>query len=650
MTHSRYRLLAPFLAALLVLSGSLIAAWVYYQEPTAGLAGFLQDGFKSPLILSFAQFLILKEILPLYLGASIAIWLITLGFACIFEINLRKHWTFKQAFVLTLAAFGWIHLVLWWQVPTALWVITGLQQLPFAIGLPLVVAAILLPLGYWSAKQWGARTWVLIPGWLLLWTGLSQAPFLLSRRVVRMDRGDRPVQALLIGVDGLRPEEANAQGLLGWSGTHFPNAYTPVPATRLFYSLLWGGDPDQFSMGHVIPSEPELKGKLRYELLEAYKSKGLKVRFYIDDGGTIGLTQRSEAILDEIGMPAAGWENFINSNLAVHLPFYASWLDALRVFPSTNPWAGLDTGLRNCIERGRGADLVMFHSCHLHQPIFLTRKELADIPRWWTLRPLDLKPIAGLPLVRPQDELNSDVRKDPILAYQIRVRHLLAAWGPIWESLSHDKDYAQATRFLLADHGERFYHVTPTLRLQGTHGYDLNPWEVRVPFLAEGPGFQNGSAPQVAVGLLELRDALAKKLLKQQPIAIESFGKRPFAAMRYHTLKTDFLRPDPDGVKYLNLDPKTIIAGSTVLEGGAWVMRYQASYEERNKGLSLARAIGNRLDVFKPLEGGGAHHLSYEGFKLVKTETINQEMFLTEKAKIETEFNRRTFSEAEKPN
>lgn len=638
MTFSRFRLLAPFLASLLVLGLSLLGAWIYFRTRSEGLAGFVQDGLKSPHAQSFARGLFLQEILPLYLGVGILLWVLSWTFGILVDRSLRQVWGFGMAFTLTLAAFAWIHLVLWWQVPTTLWVIPGFQHLPFFLGLPLLALLILVPLMSWAHGRWGKKAWILVPGWLLLWTALAQTPLVLGRQVQTLPKGNHPVQALLLGVDGLRPEEADGEGLTTWLGTRYPHAYTMVPATRLFYSLLWGGDPAQYSIGHAIPAEAELEGRLRYTLLEAYKANGLKARFYMDDGGTIGLTKRSEAIFDETAMPAAGWENFVNSNLAVHLPLYASWLDALRIFPSTNPWSSLDAGLRAALERGRGADLVMFHTCQLHQPIFLAREELKDLPRWWTLRPLDLRPIPGLALVRPKDEMTSDERRDPLLAYRIRVRHLLTAWQPLWERLAQDQDYAQATRVLFADHGERFYHATPTLRLQGTHGFDLDPWELRIPFLVAGPGFSNDAASNSAVGMLELRDALAEKLLHQQPIRPESFGGRPFAAVRYHALQTAFLRPDPEGVTYLSLDPKAIIVGSILLPGGAWEMRYQASLEERQKGVSLAKAVGDHLDVYKPLAGGGAHHLVYEGFAIKEIHTLDEATFAKAKREIEAEF------------
>jgi len=88
-------------------------------------------------------------------------------------------------------------------------------------------------------------------------------------------------------------------------------------------------------------------------------------------------------------------------------------------------------------------------------------------------------------------------------------------------------------------------------------------------------------------------------------------------------------------VSYLSLDPKSIILGSRLLPGGAWVLRYQASLEERQKGVSLARAEADHLEVFKPLAGGGAHHLIYEGFSLKSAEILDETRFLKVKEEIE---------------
>lgn len=647
------RLLAPFLAATLTLGLSLLAAWIYYLGPSAGLTGLVQQGMSNPNSKAFGATLILREILPLYLGLGLVLWLVSLGWGALVDWigggSWGRNWSFQAAFGVTLAAFGWLHLLLWWQVPSTLWVLPILKHLPFLAVFPLLGLSLLGPITWYAYRRWQVRSLFIIPGWVGLWTLLGLAPLALGGRIAGHPAGDRPVQVLLVGVDGLRPDVAERVGMASWGGTRYPNAYSMVPATRLFYSILWGGDPKQYSIGHALPSEAELKGDLRYELLEAYKAKGLKSRLYMDDGGTIGLAGRTTTFFDDTAMPAAGWENFVNSNLAVHLPVYASWLDALRVFPSTNPWASHEAGLKSALERGRGADLVMFHTCHLHQPIFLTREELGDLPRWWTMQPKDLRPIQGLPMLTQENLASTDPRRDPLGMYEIRVRHLLAAWKPIWERLSTDPDYAQATRVLFSDHGERFYHASETLRLQGTHGYDLDPWELRIPFLVDGPGFSSTLGPSRAVGTLELRDAIAGKLLEGRNITKASFGARPFAAVRYHTLRADFLRPEPEGIRYQSYDSKKIVQGAALLPHGVWLVRYQATLEERQQAVSLARADEATLVVLKPLEGGGAHRLTYEGYALKTVETLDQPSFNKAKADIEAEFMRPVPTPYDKP-
>lgn len=639
MHHSRFRILGPFLAALAILGMSILAAWMYFQGGTAGLNGLIKDGLKTTTARTFISHISVTEIIPIYLGIGLLVWLVSLAVGSLFVRSWFKAWTLKDSFGITFAGLFWVHALLWWMVPTTLWVIPGIRAVPFIVGITMLLGLPLALLIWRTVSRWQGRAWLIVPGWLFGWSVIAYAPLALGRRTTKRPHGNRPVQVLLLGVDGLRPEDADLQ-MGAWSGTNYPYAYSMVPATRLFYSLLWGGDPSQFSIGHVLPSEDEFRGKLRYKLLESYKKLGLKSRFYIDDGGTIGLAGRTEPFFDDTAMPAPGWENFVNSNLAVHLPLYASWLDVIRVFPATTPWSSVDSGLKEALERGRGADLVMFHTCHLHQPIFLSRKELNEIPRWWSMKPIDLRPIPGLPLVTSRDEEHYDSRRDPLLTYRIRVRHLMASWHTVWEHLTSDPDYSTATRVLFADHGERFYHATPDLQLQGTHGFDLDPWELRVPFLVSGPGFPNGQGTNQTVGMLELRDVIADKLIRKKSIRPESFGNRPFAVSRYHTLKTDFLRPDPEGISYMSLDPKTIIGDTKLFPGGVWMMNYQASLEDRQKAVSLARAVGDQLEVFKPLEGGGAYHLSYKGFMLEKTELIDETDFNKAKREIEQEFMR----------
>ncbi|MEI7615060.1 MAG: hypothetical protein WCK63_19340, partial [Betaproteobacteria bacterium] len=226
------------------------------------------------------------------------------------------------------------------------------------------------------------------------------------------NHGGKAPDVLVVAIDGLRPDVAYQEGLATFHGEHASQAFTPIPATRMLYSLLWGGDPIRFTSAHIMPDVEEYEHKARYYTLQAAKEVGKKVRFFIDDGGTIGLSHRGEDF-DQIGMPANGWENFINSNLSVHLPIFASWLDLLRVFPTTNPWAAPDRGLRTAIERGRGGDWVFFHSCLTHQPIFLNRLELQGVEGLTRMPASRMEPIPSVFAVTQSIAASWDERGNP---------------------------------------------------------------------------------------------------------------------------------------------------------------------------------------------------------------------------------------------
>ena len=636
----RLRILAPILAALTLLLVLLPATFFYYKFVAAGLSQFVKNGLDNPTARQFAAALMLREVIPIYGLTSLIAWLATWLWGrspWALGRDWAHGWKGRQAFGLSLAALVWIHLCLWWRVPTALWVFPGLARIPFFLLFPLLVLATLGPVAMWLwvRKVGLGRSVTALGGWVILWSLLAQVPFWAQRPAPSVADSTAPVKILVVGLDGLRPDVAYQRGLQDFQGLHFPNAYTPLPATRLCYSVLWGGDPAHYSVGHALPSFDEVDGRVNYELLDAMRAKGMKVRFYIDDGGTIGLSGRT-AEFDEVLMPARGWENFVNSNLAVHLPLYATWLDALRVFPTTTPWSPVDASLRAALAHGRGADVVMFHSCLVHQPMFLDRAELGQIPRWWTLSPADLRPYMAwwqAPLDR-DDQF--DLRRDPLGAYAIRIGTILGAWKGIWKDLESDPAYRSATRIFLSDHGERFYHATEKIRLQGTHGFDLDPWTLRVPLVITGPGVPQGQGTTTAVSLMEIRDALWSWTSKNEPITGSSFGHLPFAPVRYHTLDTEFLRPSE--IKYRQTDTKEIIEGSVMLKDGGWILRYGKTAEERGQDVSLAEAVKDRLTIWKPLKDGGGHKLVFDGLTLMEESTVDEATFQKAKRRIEKLF------------
>ena len=425
------RWLGALLASCFLVVLSVVLAQVHYRGSQAGLPGLFSLALEFPILVEFAKGWVLREVLPLYGLLSLVGWLLTAGVGSLILGKDWQHtWNGKASFLASAGGLLLLHAWLWWKVPTAMWVVPGLRALPMGVALVLTPFVGIGLIRWALPRGWRGHVVTLIS--TMSWWLMAQAPFWLQPEPrITPSPGARVPEILLLAIDGLRPDVAYQEGLASFRGQHASQALSPIPATRMVYSLLWGGDPLRFTSGHIMPDIEEFNQKARYHTLEAAHQRGKKVRFFIDDGGTIGLSQRGEGF-DQVGMPANGWENFINSNLSEHLPIYASWLDVLRVFPTTNPWASPDLGLRTALERGRGADWVFFHSCLTHQPIFLTRPELGKIPGWWRLPAAQMEPIPSVFAVTERMVSHWDERGNPALAYRIRVETLMKSWASIW--------------------------------------------------------------------------------------------------------------------------------------------------------------------------------------------------------------------------
>ena len=627
---------APLGAGLCFFLILLLAIALHFKLAEAGLTTLVGQGFMVTPVKVFIARFILTLLLPFYLMCALLLWCLTLAFGSIFIRGFSEVWTAAEGFLLTLSALAWVHLLLWWEVPSTLWLIPGLRWLPFWLLLPLLLVAALAFPALWARRKglaWPRRT-ALLAGLLLLWSVLSWAPQHLPRLLSPAKGGGDQARILIIGLDGLR-EDVGQAATTQWVGTPYSNAYTVIPATRLLWHILWGGDPLYYTVGHAPPAVEEYNGDPRLPLVDTAAKLGWKPRFYIDDGGTIGLIGR-KLNFDDILMPAPGWENFVNSNLSGSFPLFAVWENWGRAFPTTNPWAPLDAGLKEALRLGRGSKWVMFHSCLAHVPIFPRREELARIPRWWTLTPYELEPYYVRNQVTPERAAHYDQRRDPFNIYTIRMEAILKAWEPIWNGLAQDPQYRQATRVLFSDHGERFYHVTDTIQLGGVHGYELDPWEARIMFKVAGPGFSDraGTPPrQETVSVLSLRDGITRALATGQPITPEILETSyPYAPLRYQCLDVSLLAVAP--AEYRILPISSLIKGTGIAANGIWFTEYEKSAKERAEDVTVAWGHGSGLDVIRPLKAGGAHRYHYEGMLLKSVTTITEDDYRAEKEKI----------------
>ncbi len=631
------RVLGFLLVGPLFLLALGLLAFLHFRLDKGGISGFISDAFALRPIRQFGWQFGLQILLPIYFGAGILAWLTAILPGTLARPGLLREWRGRDALGLGCSALLWAHLVLWWQVPTALWVLPGLRTIPFVLLFPCLAALALFYPILWLSRLKGAgtpRRGAVLVCWLLLWSGLALVPQWLPRLKSEARGGDQPCKVLILGIDGLR-SDTFLQEADNYKGIRYRNAYTVIPATRLLWHILWGGDPMTYTIGHAAPSKEEYAQTHNLTLLREATVKGLKPRFYIDDGGTIGTAGR-HLDLDDILMPATGWENFVNSNLAVNFPLYAVWENNLKPFPTTNPWAALDAGVKEALRLGRGSGWVMFHSCLAHQPIFLTRRELARTGRWWPLAPIDYEPRATIDQVTPKDLLRADRRTNPFLAYQIRMASILQAWKPIWNTLDQDPQYRSAVRVLFSDHGERFHFVTSGFQLQGVHGFNLDPWECRSTMLMAGPGFSDAVIPaprEATVSILGLRDGIDQVLKGKVFDAAFLESRTPKAPFRYHTLATDAFGPE---AYHYRSEPEQDLAISTYLgPGGLWFTSYKKSAQERAKDASVGYAVGSLSTYIKPLVGGGAMESSYRGYDLVEEHAIDEPAFQKAKKDVE---------------
>jgi hypothetical protein len=613
-------------------------AWLRLSGVEAGNSALVAQGFSSSVVRKAAIGKFLLELLPLYLVVGYLVYIAARLWAALpFTLGRRweRPWSALRIAGITTCGIGVVHTWLWWEVPTALWLVPGIGSLPLLLVFPML--ALLFSAGLLAALSSRGQTWqarlITLAGWHA--EGWLLASILLAVHVPALAPppvrpSDRPTRVLLLGIDALRADIAAQAGMASLDGVHFENAYSVVPVTRLVWSLLWGGDPKSHVNGHTLV---EKGADDRFRLVERAKASGIKARFFSDAEG-YGMV-RMTCAFDKVVMPEAGWRNYAGTYLSQYFPLYAVWVSRTGDFPTANPWSPLDLPLKWALEQGRGSEWVMLHSSVTQHPIFLQRRELDEIPGWWQLSASDYEPLPEWPSegTRARDE-----RADPFLAYRIRAQHVLGAWRPIWNRLAEDPDYRGAVRFLFSDHGEEF-HPLGTGHLEGMHGFDLNPAELRVPLVLAGPDVEPGvRRVTAATSLLAVRNAVAGALLRGAPVRADTLQVLDFAPMAYQTIDT---RPYRDPAlklpDYRELPIRQIVESAEFFPDGYMVMTYDASSSQRWEDVSIGLGHGARLTVYKPLEGGGAHRLVFDGYALVAEEFVSEETYSTEKERVEAQ-------------
>ena len=187
---------------------------------------------------------------------------------------------------------------------------------------------------------------------------------------------------------------------------------------------------------------------------------------------------------------------------------------------------------------------------------------------------------------------------------------------------------------MFTDHGERFYHWTedPDIQMGGSHGYNLDPWEVRIPMVFDGPGIQSGSDREHAVSLLEVRDVVARHLLDQEPLNIQAMLAKDYAPLRMHAIGRDMFKAEE--VEYRELSLEELGQSVGLFPEGVWMVKYDSSEKTREGDLTVAEARGRLLKVWRPLKKGGARRVDYDGYQMTGYEDVDEASFQEARARI----------------
>jgi hypothetical protein len=228
------------------------------------------------------------------------------------------------------------------------------------------------------------------------------------------------------------------------------------------------------------------------------------------------------------------------------------------------------------------------------------------------------------PEIDPESDRAWDPRRDPLLAYSLRIESILRAWTPIWNGLEKDPDYAASTRLLFADHGERFFRAGEHSKLAGIHGVDLDPLELRVPLVIAGPSFESKTRRETSpVSVLQVRNAVSDLLLDDRPITPSSFEMvGPVFSVLQSIDSRVFHGVFEPHVDAYDMTLQDVLKGVELSSDGNWVRDADRPAEGTWGRLTVAAATSDYLRVYKQLPDGEALVNVYKGYELAESRKV----------------------------
>ena len=532
-----------------------------------------------------------------------------------------------------------VHGFLFWEVPAALTTLPGARHLPMGLALLGLMGAA----GFALAKGLGAtravQDWVRIAAGCLVIGLLLQVPHDLFRRAMpRPDLVDPGASRLLVySIDGCR-KDVLEKVMPSMTAPVGVEPVVAIPATRLTWNILLGGDPETLSNSYVVPFRSEWDSPSPAKLLETAAEKGLSSCFLIDDSTTLsfGLTR---AKFKEVLEPQGGWKHYFTVGAGACWPIY-SWLEnLLSPVETTNPWADFGAYNRDVGRALLRHRMVFSHTCQLHAPFYPRREELQVLRPWkwlWhTAYAYQSYQAFEEALATHFDR--QDGRSNPKNHYRIRLERLLRLSRPAFDRWA--AEFPALSAVLTSDHGEAFLPIITEDRtlvnyLTGIHGFTLDPETVRVPLHPFGKTDIQALKPG-AFSWYDLRQCLqewiqAPDVLRLKQIAPEGW------LLSFPTIQATHAKGEDEKGKSqktsAGMTPSRLARMTYLSPSGIWFMDNPP--EDLSKPVrSQALVTGPGMVTFNPLGGGQWVRETWVGYDLKADSVVSTEAMETEIAR-----------------
>lgn len=519
----------------------------------------------------------------------------------------------------------WFHGFLYARVPVSLASIPVLGHLPLWFAFLLVAA-----LGAWGLRPW--LRIVPVPhrflhgiAFLMLLGGIQSLPHDLFRWVHRppaLPAGDPRV--VILSVDALRQD--TFERLIPGSSDRGIQAITAVPATRVAWNLLLGGDPQFYLCGSIAPTSSELRHPERLGVLAQAHQRGLRSAFAINDDVTLGFS-RDPNLWSTVRDPEKGWKYYFSLGFASTWPAFGWGENYLSPVETINPWSSPEAFWRDTEALIRSHHFTAVHDCALHPPISLSSRELTRTYGWgWLGRSAynfrsyyqaeQLEEDRGSRLGPYGDASVHYASRSYTLLEQLpqRVRDLVAT-------------YPRLSGVVTSDHGE--FHApilepdgTVRSHINGMHGFTLDPDTVRIPLVPFGKTRIEGT-PGSVVSWFDLRDGLSRWIRQPGPLTVNASESGWLVQAPYGLSPIDDANARTNGA----LDPTDIAAVITQSFNGSWHIQ-DGDLEKIVAKTRLATALVEPHGVMRlivPGPKGGFLLYLYKDYNQVRCDTVGKE-------------------------